>query len=187
MDENPPPNDHDLASALADAIGPDQVTVEVDDLVMLSADLFTWDGFETPEVVVTPAAAVDVASILNIARSHKRPVYVRGGGMSYTNGYGPTQPGSILVDLRSLNRVREVDVTNRYVIAEAGCTWADVGDALKDTNMIVDFPAALVGKPFHRRRRDIAKRARRDARRAWNRSGGWRTAHISGRARGVRR
>ncbi len=145
MDENPPPNDHDLASALADAIGPDQVTVEVDDLVMLSADLFTWDGFETPEVVVTPAAAVDVASILNIARSHKRPVYVRGGGMSYTNGYGPTQPGSILVDLRSLNRVREVDVTNRYVIAEAGCTWADVGDALKDTNMIVDFPAPLSG------------------------------------------
>jgi len=65
--------------------------------------------------------------------------------MSYTNGYGPTQDGSILVDLRGLNQIREVDVTNRYVIAEAGCTWADVVDALKDTDMIVDFPAPLSG------------------------------------------
>ena len=135
----------DLVTKLVGTIGADRVSTAADDGAKLSADLFTWDGIEKPDLLVTPATAADVSSILDIARSNKRPVYVRGGGMSYTNGYGPTQPGSILIDLRGLNCVRDVDVTNRYIIAEAGCTWADVVDALKDTNMVIDFPAPLSG------------------------------------------
>ena len=145
MNEIAPKEALDLSSALKDALGTDRVSTVEEDIDKLSADLFTWDGLENPDVLVTPSTAEEVTTVLSIARSHKRPVYVRGGGMSYTNGYGPTQPGSILIDLRGLNRIREVDVTDRYVVTEAGCTWADVVDALKGTDMIVDFPAPLSG------------------------------------------
>lgn len=145
MNDTTRANTQDLAAALADSVGPNQVSTVMDDRARLSTDLFIWDDVETPDVLVAPTTAADVTAVLNLARAHGRPVYIRGGGMSYTNGYGPTQQNSILIDLRSLNQVREVDVTNRYVVAEAGCTWADVVDALKDTNMIVDFPAPLSG------------------------------------------
>ena len=134
-----------LLDDLRQSLGPSAVSDNSDVLTKMGTDLFTWDGLEQPSAMVSPTNTDDVVSILDIAKSHGRPIYVRGGGMSYTNAYGPTEPDSILLDMGGLNRIREVDVTNRYIIAEAGCTWKDVADALKPFNMVVDFPAPLSG------------------------------------------
>lgn len=136
---------NNLLDEIARAIGETNVSDDQQVLSTLSSDLFSCAKTETPVVACRPSSTREVVSILNAAKAFGRPVFVRGGGMSYTNAYGPTAPDSIMIDLRGLNAIREIDVTNRFIVVESGCTWRDVVEALKPHDMIVDFPAPLSG------------------------------------------
>ena len=117
-----------LVSALADVCG--ESNVVFDDV---SKDFFAQDLFEKghePDVIVAPRSITDVSNIVKVARKEKRPVFVRGGGMSYSNTFLPNQNGSIMLDTRSLNAIREINLDDLYVTVEAGCTWAVLDAAL---------------------------------------------------------
>lgn len=143
--ETTPLSDSDLAQALRGVLTTGSLSTDEGTRAALSHDLFFWDNIVLPAMVVAPTSSDEMAAVLKVARSHGRSVYVRGGGMSYTNAYGPTEADSILVDLTKLNRVREIDVTSRYIVVETGCTWLDVVEALRPHDMVVDFPAPLSG------------------------------------------
>lgn len=143
--EATPVSDPDLAQTLRGVLTTGTLSTDEDTRAALSHDLFFWDDIVLPAMVVAPTSSHEVAAVLRVAQSHGRNVYVRGGGMSYTNAYGPTEADSILLDLTKLNQVREIDVTNRYIVVEAGCTWRDVVEALRPHDMVVDFPAPLSG------------------------------------------
>ena len=108
-------------------------------------DLFFWDNVVAPGAVARPTSSQQVAELVEIAGHFGRPVYVRGGGMSYTNAYGPTHEGSLLLDLSALSEHVAVDPVNRHVTVDSGCTWQQVAEALKPHGMVVDFPAPLSG------------------------------------------
>ncbi len=72
--------------------------------------------------MVQPGSPEEVADIVKTAAELGLHLSTRGGGVSYTKGYVPTEKGCILVDLRRLNRVREINETDRYVVVDAGCT-----------------------------------------------------------------
>ena len=55
----------------------------------------------------------------------------RGGGASYTDGYLPTTPRSILIDTSRLNRILEINAEDMYVTVEPGITWADLTARLR--------------------------------------------------------
>jgi FAD/FMN-containing dehydrogenase len=111
----------------------------------LGNDLFFWENLVAPACVARPTSSQQIAELVQLANQFNRPVYLRGGGMSYTNAYGPTQPNALLLDLSIMNSVIAVDPVNRYVVVESGCTWKQVVDALAPHNMLVDFPAPLSG------------------------------------------
>jgi FAD/FMN-containing dehydrogenase len=111
----------------------------------MGTDLFFWEGTKAPACIAQPRSSQQVAALLQTAGHFQRPVYVRGGGMSYTNAFGPNQPGSLLLDLSGLNQVREVNPVSRYVVVDCGCTWQQVAKAVAGHNMVVDFPAPLSG------------------------------------------
>ena len=111
----------------------------------LGNDLFFWPDIQLPACVARPSSSQQVARLLQTARQFHRPVYLRGGGMSYTNAYGPSRPDSLLLDLSGLNQVGEVNVVSRYVIVDCGCTWKQVVDAVSPAGMTLDFPAPLSG------------------------------------------
>lgn len=141
----PPVSTADVIAALQQVVAEVDVTTDDDTRYLLSHDLFFWDNVVAAAVVVSPSSSQEVAAVMQVAQRHDRSVYVRGGGMSYSNAYGPTEAESILLDLSKLNRVREVDVINRYIVVEAGCTWSDVVEVLRPHDMAVDFPAPLSG------------------------------------------
>lgn len=138
-------DDAAFLAAVADIVGDGQARGSQSDNAHMGTDLFFWEGTKAPACIAQPRSSQQVAALLQTAGHFQRPVYVRGGGMSYTNAFGPTQPGSLLLDLSGLNQVREVNPVSRYVVADCGCTWRQVARAVADHDMVVDFPAPLSG------------------------------------------
>ena len=132
----------DLIRDLTSTLGADLIS-EKD--AWLSRDIFYWDGLNDAAVVCAPETPEQVAAILAIASEHGAAVSSRGGGMSYTAGYRPKRPDTILLDLRQINAIREVNPTDRYVIAEAGATWDSVTEALKPHGLRVEIQAPFSG------------------------------------------
>lgn len=110
-----------------------------------SNDLFFWEGHKTASCVVKPRTAAEVATIVRAAQAHGMAIYSRGGGMSYTNGYGPDRENAAIIDMTGLNRVIEVDPVSRYIAVDCGCTWAQVVQALAPHGLVVDFAPPLSG------------------------------------------
>jgi D-lactate dehydrogenase (cytochrome) len=126
-------------------VGAEGVITAASERAYYSHDLFFWEGRHDPLAVVRPATRGQVQGIVRAAVKADVATYARGGGMSYTNGYGPATSRSIVLDLAGLNRIIAVDPINRFIAVEAGCTWAQVVQALAPHNMVVDFAPPLSG------------------------------------------
>jgi FAD/FMN-containing dehydrogenase len=88
-----------------------------------------------PDQVVAPGSVDELNSVMRAAARAGLAVVARGGGMSYTGGYGPTRADTLLLDLRRLDRVCAVYPEDMCVVAEAGCTWAGIDAALAPHNL----------------------------------------------------
>jgi len=75
-------------------------------------------------VVVEPRDVQEVVAAVRLAYEMELPINVYGGGSSVTGASLPQ--GGVLLDLRALSRVRQVDVANKLVIAEAGILLSEL-------------------------------------------------------------
>ncbi len=95
--------------------------------------------------VARPGSTEELAAALKAIAPAGLPIVPRGGGMSYTDGYLPRQPDSIMVDLLRLNRVLEVNPEDCYVTVEAGATWKELCDALEPHGVRTPYFGPLSG------------------------------------------
>ena len=126
-------------------VGPDRVLVGQDQREHYSRDIFFWAESSTADAVVRVHTVDELKAIVVAAREQQCFIYARGGGLSYSKGYVPSYQPSIVVDLQALNRVREVDREHGLLIADAGCTWQQITDALADTDFEVELTAPFSG------------------------------------------
>ncbi len=117
----------ELAPALAAILGADAVLTEDAQLDAYTADTY-WPAIHAraagaplgrPDVVAVPRREEDVASILRIASEHRVPVVAWGGG-SGTQGGAVAINGGLVVDLRGLDTIVEIDDVSMTVTAQAG-------------------------------------------------------------------
>ena len=87
-----------------------------------------------PAVIAQPLDAADVTVALRIAREHRLPVAVRGGGHSVA-GHGLID-GGLVIDLRRMRAVR-VEPRRRLASAQGGALWEDVDTATQAHNLAV--------------------------------------------------
>jgi FAD/FMN-containing dehydrogenase len=93
-------------------------------------------------LVAAPASTADVSAVLAICNELGVGVVPHGGNTSYCGGATPGVAGDeIVLSLRRLDRVREIDAANFSLIAEAGCLLADVQAAAEAVERF--FPLAL--------------------------------------------
>ncbi len=93
-------------------------------------------------LVLLPRSVEEVAQILRICNREEVAVVPHGGNTSYCGGATPDETGSqIVLSLRRLNRVRQIDVANYSMIIEAGCTLAEAQNAARDAERL--FPLSL--------------------------------------------
>ena len=129
---------------LAEVLGNDHVITDETHRKLLSTDLSYMPG-EIAEIVVEPANADELGACVAIAYDAGMPVVPRGGGMSYTKGYQPEQPNSMLVDMRRMNQILEINTTDMYVTVQTGCTWKELYEALLDKGVRTPYFGPLSG------------------------------------------
>lgn len=141
----PPERRAAAATTLSSIVGEHHVIMDEAERRVLSNDIFGWPEAVPAELVVQPADTAEVAAVVSALARLEMPLYVRGGGMSYTRGYVPTAPGAVLLDLRRLVQIHEINVTDRYLVVGAGATWQAVAEALKPHGLKVAFGAPFSG------------------------------------------
>ena len=136
---------HQAAGEFAGIVGEGHVITDPAECRVYSNDIFFWDDAHVAALVVQPASAAEVAAVLKLAARRGMSVYTRGGGMSYTKGYVPAVAGAVLIDMRRLDQVFEINPVDRYVVVGAGCTWEKIAEALKPHGLKLVFLAPFSG------------------------------------------
>jgi 4-cresol dehydrogenase (hydroxylating) len=113
--------------AFAAALGEDAVlrAGEVGDF----RDPYSFPGWDEhwPSVVVQPGSVEDVQAVVRIAGQYRIPLWTT--SMGKNNAYGGSAPrvrGSVVVSMRRMNRVLEVNEELAYAVVEPGVSFFDL-------------------------------------------------------------
>ena len=154
----PPPGitAEDFSQALqqfADAIGKDWVFTSDEDVALYRDAYSPYIGTDEEKwasAAVAPDGVEQVQAIVRIANQHKIPLYTISTGKNL--GYGGSAPvysGSVVLDLKRMNRVLEVNENNAYALVEPGCSYFDLYRYIQDKGLKVwiDVPDPGWGSP----------------------------------------
>jgi FAD/FMN-containing dehydrogenase len=111
-------------------------------------ELLSQDVFRAGVValaVLRPSSADELAKMLVSCRSLGVDIHARGGGLSYTDAYLPQRACSVMLDMRGLDRIVEINVEDGYCIVETGVTWARLQQALDAKNVRTPYWGPLSG------------------------------------------
>ena len=94
---------------------------------------FSGDRTYDSSLVVFPSSVEQVQELIRIANHHEAPVWTSSQGRN--NGYGGPSPrvaGSVLISLRNMNRILEINTELAYAVVEPGVRWLDLHAALHE-------------------------------------------------------
>lgn len=83
---------------------------------------------------VAPKSVEEIQGLLKVAREHGIPVWTISTGRNL--GYGgaaPAMPGTLVLDLKRMNRILEVNEKHAYVVVEPGVSYKDLYNHLQRT------------------------------------------------------
>ncbi len=139
MTTPPGVGDAAFAEAIAlwkEAVGEAWVFTSEED-VALYRDAYSplWDEDEErlASAAVAPATVEEVQAVVRIANERAIPLYPVSTGRNL--GYGGSAPvlsGSVVLDLKRMNRVLEVDERNAYALVEPGVSYFDLYNAITE-------------------------------------------------------
>ena len=146
-----------FASALGEfqaAVGADWVFSSDED-VALYRDSYSIYWGEPEErvasIAVAPAKVEEVQQVVRIANKYGVPLYPISTGRNLTyGGSAPTLRGSVVVDLKRMNRIIEVDEKRHFAVVEPGVSYFDLYKHIKDRNLklMLDVPDPGWGSPM---------------------------------------
>ncbi len=112
-----------------------------EDLSAFTTDFRKLYRGATP-LVLRPRQVDQVARILAVCNRDAVGIVPHGGNTSYCGGATPDESGAqIVLSMRRLNRVRQLDAANDSLIVEAGCTLAETQAAARGIDRL--FPLSL--------------------------------------------
>lgn len=111
-------------------VGPSDVLTSRADCASYGYDASVFQGEEVLAVVF-PESTPEVAQIVRLARQAKLPFLARGTGTGISGGAIPTKRG-LIIELSRMNRVLEIDLTNRRAIVEPGVINQDLKELLAE-------------------------------------------------------
>jgi len=112
----------DIYNSLVAIVGEDSVSNSQEELFIYSRD----SGAQEPrkvDYVVMPETVEEVQKVVLIANEEKIPITPLGGGFTLSALVVPNR-GGIVLDMKKMDRIIEVNRINRYAVVEAGVTQA---------------------------------------------------------------
>ncbi len=123
----------EVYEALGEIVGPDNITEEP---ATLDSYAYQWMAelvtdvtggskfFDRPEAVLMPGSTEDVQAIVKTCNNNKIKFHV------FSTGWGPwaatPSAGQILLDLRRMDRIIEIDEQNMFAVVEPYCVAAQL-------------------------------------------------------------
>jgi glycolate oxidase len=106
-------------------------------------------GDHVPDAVVLPVSAEEISEVVSLANRHRLPVVPRAGGTGLTDGAVPLRHG-IMVDVKLMNRILEIDHEDRTVTVQPGINMLKLNEELRKHGYIypdnpASYPCSLVG------------------------------------------
>ncbi|MFW9787294.1 MAG: FAD-binding oxidoreductase [Candidatus Thorarchaeota archaeon] len=112
-----------IEKKLQDILGKRFVSSELCDRLVYSKD-YSIEGIAddyTPDIVVKPGSSDEVCEVVKLASQMDVPLYTWGGGTSMSGNPLAVEHG-IVLDMKRLNKVLEVDPANLTITVQAGTT-----------------------------------------------------------------
>jgi FAD/FMN-containing dehydrogenase len=138
-----PPADAGLVAALSAIVGDDAVQTGEDARIFFSTDI--WRRGPSARAVVRITSAEQLAEVVRCCTSLGLAVIPRGGGFSYTAGYVPTRENCVVVDMRGLDAIIEINEADMYVRVGTGCTWQRLYETLKARGLRTPYYGPMSG------------------------------------------
>ncbi len=117
-----------IVGELGKIVGKDYVLTKYEDIVPYVKDASYIEG-KKPVAVVIPGSATEVAEVLKLCNKNDVPVYVRGAGTSLTGSSVPE--GGIVISMLRFDKILEINLKDRYVVAEAGVLVGELNARLE--------------------------------------------------------
>lgn len=108
-----------LATDLAAILGDAQVLSQPEEMLAYANDATHYFKSRIPDAVVLPRSTEEVVKIMKYAFAKEIPVTPRGAGSGLAGGCTPVH-GGIVMDMKRLNRIVEIDSGNMTARVEAG-------------------------------------------------------------------
>lgn len=148
-----PPNvsAEDFASAVrefADAVGEDWTFTSDADLALYRDPYSVMRGTERESLAaaaVAPASVEEVQAIVRTANRYKTPLFPISTGKNYAyGGASANLNGSVIVDLKRMNRILRVDEDRYFALVEPGVSYFDMYRYIQERGLKVWLDVADV-------------------------------------------
>jgi FAD/FMN-containing dehydrogenase len=123
----------------------------VTDQADMAPYLTDWRGNYTGTAiaVVRPASTAEVAAVVKLCAETKTPIVPQGGNTGLVGGGIPNEsadanPEAIILSLRRMNRIREIDLANSAMVVEAGCILQTIQETAREHQQF--FPLSLAAE-----------------------------------------
>jgi FAD/FMN-containing dehydrogenase len=133
-----------LILQLTDAVGARNVLTDAEGMAPFLTDWrkrFTGSA----DAVVLPGSTAEAAAVVRACARHAVAIVPQGGNTGLCGGATPAPTGhSVVVNLRRMNRIREIDLENDTITVEAGCTLQAVQETARESGRL--FPLSLAAQ-----------------------------------------
>ena len=134
----------DLVARLHAIVGAPNVITNASDAAPYLTD---WRGNYVGRAIaiVRPANSEEVAAVVNLCAETSTPIVPQGGNTGMVGGGVPDNSGAaIVLSLKRMNKIREIDLANNAMTVEAGCILQTVQMAALEQNRY--FPLSLAAE-----------------------------------------
>ncbi|WP_293778063.1 FAD-binding oxidoreductase [uncultured Oxalicibacterium sp.] len=135
---------NDFLAACRQAVGSTHLMTDTDALLPYQQE---QRGRATGKAlaVASPATTEEVARLVRLCHQYRVPIVAQGGNTGLVLGSIPDESGTALIlSLRRLNRIREIDGVNNTMTVEAGCILQNVQQAAAGVGRL--YPLSLASE-----------------------------------------
>ena len=119
----------DIVKKLSQIVGPGFVSAEAEERYLYAMDPGTMPP-AAPDAVVMPADTQQVQAVMRLANEHRIPVVPMGAGL-VLSGLTRALKGGIVLDMKRMDRIVEVNPASRYAVVEGGVSQGKLQAFLK--------------------------------------------------------
>ncbi|MBW1819867.1 MAG: FAD-binding oxidoreductase [Deltaproteobacteria bacterium] len=121
----------DILKSLTDILGEKGVSNHPEELWFYARDPGVLESHD-PDFVVAPRTVEEVRKLVRFANKERIPIVPMGNGMALT-GLVRALKGGIVVDMKRMNKILEVNERGRYVVVEGGVSQGQLKAHLAKT------------------------------------------------------